>query len=129
MVDGSCSYGGSVNYVIFGHMCRLCDIWQSTMENMVWAYKGYIPLVRDASANYKPSLEWARVGYKDWPAVASPAGDRPGCGTACPTAYAGAPFTLHWYPASHTENVSSGCEVWSSAYDQPPPPPEFGPPM
>lgn len=129
MVDGSCSYGGSVNYVIFGHMCRLCDMWESTMENMIWAYKGYIPLVRDASANYKPSLEWARVGYKDWPAVASPAGDRPGCGTACPTAYAGAPFTLHWYPASHTENVSSGCEVWSSAYDQPPPPPEFGPPM
>ena len=69
------------------------------------------------------------AGYKDWPAVASPSGDRPGCSTACPTAYAGAPFTLHWFPASYTENVSHGCEVWSDAYDQPAPPPEFGPPM
>jgi hypothetical protein len=37
IVDGSCSYAGSVNYVIFGVMCELCDIWKSTMGDMIWA--------------------------------------------------------------------------------------------
>ena len=129
MVDGSCSYGGSVNYVIFGHMCRLCDIWQSTMENMVWAYKGYIPLDPRRLGELQAVPGVVARGLQGL-ARGGVAGRRPaGCSSACPTAYAGAPFTLHWFPASYTENVSHGCEVWSDAYDQPAPPPEFGPPM
>ena len=120
-VDGGCSYGGSVNYVIFGVMCDLCGIWQSTMEDMIWAYKGdtrhwYVPqrLQHAASANYGPSLEWARAGYHGWPTrAASPAEDRPGCTGSCTaTLNPGFTFNLHWVPTSSTETTSDACDQW-----------------
>jgi hypothetical protein len=125
-VDGNCSYAGSVNYVIFGAMCKLCDMWQSTMEDMIWAYKGHVPFVHEASPNYGPSLEWARAGYRGWPAVASPTGDRPTCTGNCPVAYTSPPFRLHWFPASPTETVSRDCQIWSDTYDIEPLPGDFG---
>lgn len=120
-VDGSCSYGGSVNYVIFGVMCDLCDIWQSTMEDMIWAYKGdtrhwYVPPSRRhaASANYGPSLEWARAGFHGWPTGASsPAGDRPACTDSCPaTLSTGSTFNVHWVPSAETETTTDACDAW-----------------
>jgi hypothetical protein len=121
-VDGQCSYAGSVNYAIFGAMCRLCDISSWWMEDLIWAYKGDHPLGQSASPNYGPSLEWARAGFRGWPAVPSPRGDRPGCTGSCPTPYTGPPFRVHWYPESPTESVTKDCENWAASY-----PPEFYP--
>jgi hypothetical protein len=119
MVDGSCSYAGSVNYVIFGAMCALCGIWESTMEDMIWAYKGgsVWPWGHGPSANYGPSLAWARAGYDGWPAVSSPAGDRPACTQNCAVAYHSGPMHLHWYPTAPTETVKPACEEWAREYD------------
>jgi hypothetical protein len=128
-IDGTCSYGGSVNYVVFGAMCKLCDIPKWLMEDMIWAYKGDVPFKHKASPNYGPSMDWARAGYDVWPAAPTPAGDRPGCNASCPTAYHDAPFQIHWYPELETEVVPSVCKAWSSLYDHPEdqPPLPFGP--
>jgi hypothetical protein len=123
MVDGGCSYGGSVNYVIFGVMCDLCDIWKMTMQDMIWVYKR-------SSANYGPSQRWADAGYHGWPAVPSPPGDRPVCTESCPTPYHGPAFRLHWYPASTTENVEEDCkealDLHRDLRDSPPEPAPWG---
>src|SRR5205085_3852447 len=55
-LDGQCHFAGSVNYVIFGHMCRLCNIWTSTMRLLIWLYKSQ-------SGNYEGSRNWAIAGY------------------------------------------------------------------
>jgi hypothetical protein len=109
-VDGTCHYAGSLNYVIFGVMCRLCydhymemreevgayppdplgiiatgyDEWH--MLNTIWAYKGDVPLFHGASANYEASKRWASAGWNGWPFMApAPAGDRPNCAVnVCP---------------------------------------------
>jgi hypothetical protein len=149
-IDSSCHYAGSVNYVIFGVMCRLCydhymhlaedaqkelkatawwhviDEWrlsedmkhdidvadeynEGAMARMVWAYKGKVPVLRDAAANYEASQKWAEAGYNGWPGSAStPSGDRPNCDTnACPHAYGSVgpmkgSFHVNWYPHGWT---------------------------
>jgi hypothetical protein len=117
-VESSCHYPGSVNYVAYGVMCRLCndhfnklareaDSWafrvqmesaarsysESAMLRMIWYYKGEIPLVREASGNYEASKAWARAGFNNWPSGGSgPAGDRGNCSATCPLAYGSAPL-------------------------------------
>jgi hypothetical protein len=110
-VNNGCYYMGSVNYVIFGVMCRLCHEhyrtlahfftgsfspkqWilfdMSGMADMVWAYKGDVPFQHFAAANYVASDRWATAGYVGWgeygSPAATPASDRP-CATSCPHAY------------------------------------------
>jgi hypothetical protein len=108
MVDGECSYAGSVNYVIFGVMWKLCGYREDTMLAYIWAYKGDrsrmqrfhnpTPGVKDppstsidplkASGNYEPCKAWALAGYHDWPSVKSPQGDRiHRCKLTCPLPY------------------------------------------
>ncbi len=97
-VDGNCYYAGSVNYMIFGVMWRLCGNLQVTGNALIWAYKGNIPGLRPAAGNYVPSQGWFDAGYLGWPGggVLAPAADRPDCSPTCPVPYAGAPFTLYW---------------------------------
>jgi Domain of unknown function (DUF4157) len=103
-VGSQCFYHGTPNYVIFGVMCKLCGIWQTTMDALIWLYK-------HSSANYAGSVAWADAGYNDWPSVADPPGDRPSCLVNCSRPYAGGPMTVHWYPSSsYTETVSTDCE-------------------
>ena len=96
-VDGKCYYAGSVNYVLFGHMFRLCqqfmtdeaaatsppndfpeDIKRAHLESyaiftearmlfLIRAYKGPGPSLRGLAENYETSVAWARAGYHDWP--------------------------------------------------------------
>ena len=95
-VNGQCSYSGSVNYVLFGVMWKLCGKQQWTMDRLIWGWKGYVPFYRSAAGNYEKSVEWADAGYNGWPVVAgTPAGDRPQC-AHCPIKYQGAPFTFYW---------------------------------
>lgn len=38
-INGQCHYAGSVNYAIFGAMCRLCMFTELTMNGLIWAYR------------------------------------------------------------------------------------------
>jgi len=118
-IDSSCHYAGSVNYVSYGVMCRLCfehftalaqkpdnswffkqemesaasDFTENAMLQMLHYYKGPVPLLRAASGNYNASRAWASSGWNGWPAhCTSPAGDRPGCAPTCPLAYGSVPL-------------------------------------
>jgi hypothetical protein len=109
-VARQCHYAGSVNYVLFGVMCRLCEFTERKMLGHIWMYKGDtrprwiaggIPvgdpivyptdygrkIAHTASGNYDASVRWARVGYHGWPAQLTPDGDRPGCSPACVRGY------------------------------------------
>lgn len=122
-MDGQCHHAGSVNYVIFGQMCRLCDLWESTLATLIWLYK-------HKSSNYEGSRNWALAGFGDWPSSGTPPPDRVSCSPACPTPYgptahnAAAAFDFHWYPPHATETVSADCpnalETHRDLRDNPP---------
>ena len=74
------------------------------MLSDLWAYKGHILFIRDASANYDAAKNWASAGYNGWPAenrhpwriCAKPA-------VPCPLAYGSrgtqtGDFHVNWYP-------------------------------
>ena len=122
-IDGQCHFAGAVNYVIFGHMCRLCNIWQTTMRLMILGHK-------KLSSSRPASIDWALAGYADWPSTGTPPSDRPTCSPTCPTPYgptannAATSFDFHWYPSHTTETVSSDCDAALDDYrylrDHPP---------
>lgn len=103
-VGAGCHYSGSPNYVIFGVMANLCNMWRATVHALIYVYKHKSP-------NYDASLAWALAGYDGWPGVADPPGDRNNCSPTCPVAYTGGPFTVHWYPSAQAETVGGECEV------------------
>jgi outer membrane protein OmpA-like peptidoglycan-associated protein len=112
-VGDDCYYAGSVNYVVFGVMCQLCnahlaaigapdasDFNKAGMLDLIDKYKGHgFTGLQTPSDNFVPSQQWASAGFDGWPSGASaPKGDRSNCKPTCPTAYAGARFTVHWVP-------------------------------
>jgi hypothetical protein len=111
-IQNDCHYAGSVNYVIFGVMCKLCqdhftsigssdasDYTEAEMLRLINLYKGTgFTGLSTPSANFVPSQNWAKAGFHDWPAAASPAGDRSNCSPTCATAYSGSAFMVHWVP-------------------------------
>jgi outer membrane protein OmpA-like peptidoglycan-associated protein len=117
-VGHECYYAGSVNYVIFGVMCKLCHdhFYAIGRAGSMPGYTGYmdfdigsmvdlIDLYKSSSGNVGPSEAWARAGYRDWPSATAPPGDRNSCAPQCSQPYHGAPFRLHWYPHMTTETV------------------------
>jgi hypothetical protein len=100
-VGDQCYYAGSVNYVIFGVMCRLCSDFYGAVNDassqarysenamlwLIWNYKvGLHPL--DPSPNYQTAKEWSSAGYNGWPQSAkAPPGDASNCKPACPTPF------------------------------------------
>jgi hypothetical protein len=118
-IEGQCHYAGSVNYVIFGLMCRLCKISGDKMQRYISLYKGGTG-IKSKADNYKPSLDWAYAGLMGWgdpesaeeaSFVHAPAGDRPQCKPTCALAYGprptmrgstvlvdGQPFVVFWKP-------------------------------
>ena len=113
-IGNDCYYAGSVNYVIFGVMCDLCDKHYTAlgsskaadfklagMLKLIDEYKGTgFTGLQTPSANFVPSQEWATAGFYGWPSgtTAAPAADKPGCLPKCSSPYAGAPFSVHWIP-------------------------------
>jgi outer membrane protein OmpA-like peptidoglycan-associated protein len=112
-VGSDCYYAGSVNYVIFGVMCDLCDKhYTATAPAKASDFKlpGMLKLINDykgtgftglstPSANFVPSKEWATAGFNGWPSgTASPAGDRSGCLPKCASPFTGTPFSVNWVP-------------------------------
>jgi len=100
-VDNKCYYSGSVNYVLWGWIHRLCRHRQQLVEVPIKLYKGgHIP-GRPKAKNFEVSLDWALAGYYGWPGfkdVDTPEADRPHCATNCPITYTGPAFKFHWAP-------------------------------
>ena len=71
-VDGGCHYSGSVNYVLYGTMGRLCGDSLNVLVAKIWLYKWY-------AGNYGASLDWTVYGYHGWRPGVSPAPDRSNC--------------------------------------------------
>ena len=103
-----CHYSGSVNYVIFGLMMRLCHddyrdssgpahirAWQfeeSSMTTIVAAYK----TLRRAP-NKAASIRWAKAGYHGWPGGSStPDAELRNC-APCPADVRR--LTVRWLPS------------------------------
>ena len=86
-VDGKSFYAGSVNYVMFGLVNKLCGNTQAYMDGLIHLYKGPLSMtlsedttivIREAAGNYGPSVAWADAGFNGWPDNAkTPDGDRP----------------------------------------------------
>ena len=100
-VNDGCYYPGSVNYALFGTMCRECfdhyagksgsveEYTEKSMLTLIQTYKGTtLPLgILTASPNFRDSQRWARAGYAGWPGGGStPPPDRSQC-TRCALTY------------------------------------------
>ncbi len=133
-VGTDCHFAGSVNYVIFGRMCKLCDIWPLTMRLMIRVHKQHVTGV---DPDYAPAVAWAEAGYNGWPSVGIPAGDRNSCRPACATPFAATAnlpagaFDFHWTPSHTTETEGAACEDAVRTHrvirDNPVEPGDFGP--
>ena len=111
-VDG-CHYAGSVNYVIFGVMMRLCHtdyrdspgpsraeaelFSEDAMTKVISAYK----TIRQAP-NKAASIRWAKAGYNGWPSVPAPPPELPKCGDC---RYEVKRLTVRWLPGTLRKSI------------------------
>ncbi len=119
-VGGQCFYTGSVNYLLWGVMFRLCAqanpnaaslaFSEDRMIEYISIYKGGVPGVTNQSGNFGPSQWWSRAGYEGWPAAPTPPGDRPKQKCTCPKDLGqdfptndGSTFLVGWAPGFNTE--------------------------
>jgi hypothetical protein len=104
-VGRGCHYAGSVNYVVYGVMLRLChghlknsalsrEAPFFTEEQMV----RYITLWKSLrnAPNLTASLAWAKAGYNRWPDAPTPPPELPNC-AKCPKALTSR-MTVRWLP-------------------------------
>jgi len=103
-VGSGCHYAGSVNYVIYGVMLRLCHdhlestrSWKTQMysEEQMARYVTLWKTLRGAP-NLTASLRWARAGYNGWPGGATPPAELPNC-AKCPKKVTSR-MTVRWLP-------------------------------
>jgi hypothetical protein len=105
-VGKGCHYAGSVNYVIYGVMMRLChshfeaSVLTSFEARLFTEEKmtSYITIYKKlrGAPNLTASLEWAKAGYNGWPSGSTPAAELPNCGE-CPKPNGGR-LTVRWLP-------------------------------
>ena len=106
-VGNDCHYAGSVNYVVYGVMMRLCrdylskesssfSDWfsQEEMLELIYIHKNQ---TGTQAANFQASNEWALTGYSTGSVRPTPPGDRKGC-ERCPQSYTGRGLTVRWFP-------------------------------
>jgi hypothetical protein len=109
-VGRDCHYAGSVNYVAYGLMMRLCRdhlskedssiadwFTQEEMLEMIYIHKNLNTHLKQG-ANFAASNEWALVGYRAGSIRPTPQGDRHDCKGRCSEPYSGPGFTVRWLP-------------------------------
>jgi hypothetical protein len=109
-VGKDCHYSGSVNYVAYGVMMRLCHDhlsressviadWFSREEmlELIYIHKS-LNWNLTQGANFKASSEWANAGYQTGSVRPTPPGDRPECKERCSKEYSGGGLTVNWLP-------------------------------
>lgn len=110
-VGYDCHHAGSVNYVVFGVMMRLCHDhfkgnplagWfdQDAMNLLILLHKTNLRTGEEAG-NLDPSIDWANAGYRGWPPTdgtrrGTPRGDRRHCKATCGKPYRGPGLTVRW---------------------------------
>lgn len=108
-VGTDCHYSGSVNYVVYGQMMRLCHDyfakdqswtadWYSSDEMLELIYIHKTSLTDSQAANLGASQEWALAGYHSQAVMPTPPGDRKGCEAVCTKPYSGPGLTVRWLP-------------------------------
>jgi hypothetical protein len=109
-VGNGCHYSGSVNYVAYGVMMRLCHDYLSRERSLIadWFSRNeMLELIYihksmnrnlEPSANFKASSEWALAGYESGSVRPTPPGDRPECRERCSKSYSGRGLTVNWLP-------------------------------
>lgn len=99
MVNDQCYYAGSVNYVIYGVMTRLCGGSRTLMWRKVEAWKVILPAMMgdQPGANFVTAQSWADAGYQGWPLTTQPRPDRISCVQKCPKPWSKR-FTYRWLP-------------------------------
>jgi hypothetical protein len=99
-VGSGCHYAGSVNYVIYGVMFRLCRdhlpfdkpfFSESAMTSNITLWK----TLRKAP-NLTASLDWAKAGFNGWPGGSTPRPELPNC-EKCPKPVTSR-LTVRWLP-------------------------------
>ncbi len=105
-VGRDCHYSGSVNYVVYGVMMRLCrdnyadesasESWFSPEEmlELIYIHKNQSGT---QAANFQASNEWALTGYHTGTVRPTPPGDRKEC-DPCPDQHTGPGLTVRWWP-------------------------------
>ena len=86
-VGSGCHYAGSVNYVIYGVMLRLChDHLRNMRSTLSSTYSEeqmalYITIWKSlrGAPNLTASLRWAKAGYNGWPSGSTPPPELPSC--------------------------------------------------
>jgi hypothetical protein len=107
-VGRDCHYSGSVNYVAYGVMMRLCHDYLShedssiadwfTPEEMLELIYMHKNQSGTQAANFQASNEWALTGYHTKSIRPTPEGDRKECQERCSDSYSGPGFTVRWLP-------------------------------
>jgi hypothetical protein len=114
-VNNECHFAGSVNYVIYGAMMRVCHDFakeslfasaatfftKERMELYIQVHKTDVEVSKKGvnlkeAGNLGPATAWARAGYDGWPGRPTPRGDRSKCGR-CAASYHGK-LTVQWFP-------------------------------
>lgn len=106
-VGSGCHYSGSVNYVVYGVMMRLChDHFTSddssfadwyTREEMLEMIYMHKNKTGTQAGNFQASNEWALAGYQSGRVRPTPPAERPQC-KPCPSGYSGSGLTVNWLP-------------------------------
>jgi RHS repeat-associated protein len=106
-INGGCWNAGSINYVTFGVMMRICYDWASTHKKFAnpsdYGYSQVVHLVDEykwytRGRNWAPALAWAKSGWKYYSAANSPSSpDRGTCSPGCKKWTSG-PMHVHWIP-------------------------------
>jgi hypothetical protein len=101
-VHNKCFLAGTVNYVLFGQICKLCNaefgvLSESTMENLItlWKALGWIALDFDDPG---PPTAWARAGFHGFPGFIPTVENRAHCKGRCPATDPVPSFTWVWEP-------------------------------
>jgi hypothetical protein len=107
-VGRGCHYSGSVNYVSYGVMMRLCHDYLSQEDSAIadWFSSNemleliYMHKNRSGTpaANFQASNNWALAGYHSRSIRPIPPGDRPECKERCSKSYSGPGLTVNWLP-------------------------------
>jgi len=102
-VGDECHHAGSVNYVVFGAMMRLCHnanlgapwFGEEAMNLLIVLHKTNLR-TKEEAGNLDPSIAWAKAGYRGWPQGRNPPGDRDHCRATCGKPYQGRGLTVRW---------------------------------
>jgi len=95
-----CFLAGTVNYALFGQICRLCNtefgvLNEDRMESLIRWWKILTWIDFDDPG---PPIAWARAGFRGFPGHIPAQGNRAHCTGRCPVPFYGPSFTWVWEP-------------------------------